>query len=136
MAAGDGCDIRFNVIVIAYSFSVRTKEVPLTNELAAGLQTTTALPVHPWSVQCGCSRAQSGRAQIFGGRFTPTVRDDIECHGLTLVKGSHAGTLNRADMDEDILPTLCWLNKSKTFLTVEPLHNSLFTTLSFLTVRT
>ena len=35
-----------------------------------------------------------------------------------------AGTFNRANMDEDILPAIRRLNKSKAFLAVEPLHNS------------
>jgi hypothetical protein len=109
---------------MGYSFNARGRKVPLTNELAAGLQTTAALPVHPWSVQCGCSRDQLSYAQIFGGRLA-TVGDNIEHHGLTFAKAAHTRPFDSADMDKDVLPAIRGLNKSKAFLAIEPLHNSL-----------
>jgi len=120
MAAGDSFDIRRR-----HHQYARTKESPAHQRIGGGTpnqhsSASTSVVSAMWLLtrQLGC-------AQIFGGRFTPTVRDDIERHCLTLVKRGHAGTFNGADMDEDISPTIRWLNKSKAFLAVEPLHSSL-----------
>ena len=65
------------------------------------------------------------RLQIFCGRLAgPAVSNHVERNLLSLIERAHAGAFNRADMNEDILASLVWLNEAKAFLAIKPLHSS------------
>jgi hypothetical protein len=84
-----------------------------------------ALPVHPWSKQRGFKRGQSADAQFVSRRFSgSSIFDDIEIDLLPLVEGAQPGTLDRTDMDKDILAAVGGLNKAKAFLAIEPLYSA------------
>jgi hypothetical protein len=91
-----------------------------------------ALPVHPWSKQRGFKRGQSVDAKFVGRRLAgSSIRDDIEIDLLPLVEGTQPGTLDRADMDEDVRAAIGRLNKAKAFLAVEPLYSARTHEISF-----
>lgn len=59
------------------------------------------------------------RLQIFCGRLAgPAVSNHVERNLLSLIERAHAGAFNRADMNEDILASLVWLNEAEAFLAV------------------
>jgi hypothetical protein len=64
-------------------------------------------------------------AQIFsGGLAGTTVCDDVERYLLAFIQALHASAFNGADMNEDVLTAVLWLNEAETFLAVKPLHGS------------
>jgi hypothetical protein len=74
----------------------------------------------------GHLRDRSGGAQILGSRLArAAIGDDIEADVLSLAEGAQTGAFDRADMDENVLATVCRLNEAKALLAVKPLHNSL-----------
>lgn len=69
--------------------------------------------------------ASLGGSQVFCCRLAgPAVSNDVERDLLSLIEFAHAGAFNRADMNEDILASLVWLNEAEAFLAVKPLHSS------------
>jgi hypothetical protein len=71
-------------------------------------------------------RDRSGGAQILGSRLArAAIGDDIEADVLSLAEVAQTGAFDRADMDENVLATVCRLNEAKALLAVKPLHNSL-----------
>jgi hypothetical protein len=70
-------------------------------------------------------RDRSGGPQIVGRRLAgPSIRDEIEGQLLPFVEGAHAGTFDRADMNEDVLAAVIGLNEAETLLDIEPLYRS------------
>ena len=61
--------------------------------------------------------------ELIGGLLaTPAVGGELIGNGLVLLKGVKACTLNRADVNEDILAAIVRLNEPVTLLVVEPLY--------------
>jgi hypothetical protein len=82
------------------------------------------LPVHPWSGY-GPSRCRLDSVQIIRrGLACPSIGDNVESDLLSLAEDTHASAFYRADVDEDILAAIIWLNEAEAFLVVEPLHGS------------
>jgi hypothetical protein len=82
------------------------------------------LPVHPWSGY-GPSRCRLDSVQIVRrGLACPSIGDNVESDLLSLAEDTHASAFYRADVDEDILAAIIWLNEAEAFLVVEPLHGS------------
>ncbi|MFK4663815.1 hypothetical protein ABIF76_004669 [Bradyrhizobium ottawaense] len=52
------------------------------------------------------------------GLAGPAVSNDVEGHLLSFIETAHAGAFNRADMNEDVLASLVWLNEAEAFLAV------------------
>jgi hypothetical protein len=52
------------------------------------------------------------------------ISNEIEKDPLSLVEATHAGAFNSADMNEDVLAAVVWLNESKALMAIEPLHGS------------
>src|SRR6266508_6190459 len=102
-----------------------SKKEPRARRTRHGALKPQALPVHPWSKRYGYRRHRLDGAQIFSGRFAgSTVCDNLEGNLLSLIEGAHAGTFDRADMNEDILAAVLRLNEAKAFLAVKPLYSS------------
>jgi hypothetical protein len=82
----------------------------------------SAFPVHP-------RRRRKHRldgAKIFRRRFAgSTISDKIERHFLTLVETVQTRTLDRADVNEDVLRAIIRLDESEAFLGVKPLYGAL-----------
>ena len=70
-------------------------------------------------------RSRSCGAEILCDGFTrPAVSDDLEKDLLTLIEAMHSGLFDRADVHEDILAAIIWLDESEALLVVEPFHGS------------
>jgi hypothetical protein len=67
----------------------------------------------------------SERFEVGGRGFTLLTTFLVETDLLTLVQATKASTLDRGDMNEDILRTVIRLNEAIPFLSVEPLDRSL-----------
>ena len=66
------------------------------------------------------------RGEVFRRRLAGlAIGYDFVGQLLAFVQLVHARALDRADMNENILASVIRLNETKTFLAVEPLHNSL-----------
>ena len=74
----------------------------------------------------GCSRGRSDGAQIVRrGLAGPSIGNNVEGDLLSLVEAMHPSAFDCADMHEHILAAVIWLDESKAFLPIEPLHGSL-----------
>ena len=72
------------------------------------------------------SANRSGGFQVIRRGFAGLpIRDNVVGDFLSLVQAVHAGTLNGADVDENVLAAVIRLDEAKAFLAVEPLHGSL-----------
>jgi hypothetical protein len=70
-------------------------------------------------------RDQSIDAEFVSRRFAgSSICDDIEIDLLPLVEGAQPGTLDRTDMNKDVLAAVGRFNKAKAFLAVEPLYSA------------
>jgi hypothetical protein len=68
----------------------------------------------------------SGGFQVIRGGFAGfPIRDNVKGDLLSFVQAIHAGTLDGADVDKNVLAAVIWLDEAKAFLAVEPLHGSL-----------
>jgi len=73
-----------------------------------------------------CSRFRSDSLQIVRrGLACPSIGNNVESNLLSLAEGTHASAFDRADVHEDILAAVIWLDKAEAFLIVEELHGSL-----------
>jgi hypothetical protein len=69
-------------------------------------------------------RDRSGGAQVIGrGLSGPSIGHEVEGNLLPLVKGVHAGPLDRADMNKHVFASAIRLNKAESLLNVEPLYS-------------
>jgi hypothetical protein len=72
------------------------------------------------------ARERSDDLQIIRRRLAgPAIGDDVIGDLLTLVKIVEPGTLDGADMHENILASVIRLDEAKALRGVEPLHSSL-----------
>ena len=79
-----------------------------------------------WMIRGQESYCLSDGAQILrGGLAGPSISNKIERDLLSLVEATHPSAFDCADMHEHILATVIWLDESKAFLPIEPLHGSL-----------
>jgi hypothetical protein len=66
-----------------------------------------------------------GGAQIVrGGLPRAIVLDDIERDALSLIQCAETGSFDGADMDENVLRAILWLNETEAFLVVKPLYST------------
>jgi hypothetical protein len=80
----------------------------------------------------GSSCHRSGSAQIVGRGFAgPSIGDNVERDLLSLVEAMQSGAFDCADVHEDILAAVIWLDEAEAFLSIEPLHGSLRHIFSF-----
>jgi hypothetical protein len=64
-------------------------------------------------------------AEVPGRRLTRTpVLLDVVLNLLAISQGGHSRTLDSGNMDENILPAIVRLDKSKTLCAVEPFHGA------------
>src|SRR5579885_168626 len=71
------------------------------------------------------ARRRSGGFQVAGGNFAgPTIALDIEADLLSFVEPADAGALDRGDVDEHVLRAVFRLNKTISFLGIEPLDGA------------
>jgi hypothetical protein len=71
-------------------------------------------------------RCRSDSVQIVRrGLACPSIGNNVESNLLPLVEGTHASAFDRADVHEDILAAIIWLDKAEAFLVIEELHGSL-----------
>jgi hypothetical protein len=71
-----------------------------------------------------CATAQAARkfsAADLAVRRSATISKQTFCPSLRV----QTGAFDSADMDENVLATVCRLNEAKALLAVKPLHNSL-----------
>ena len=54
-----------------------------------------------------------------------SIGNNVESDLLSLVEDTHASAFDRADVHEDILAAIIWLDKAEAFLVIEELHGSL-----------
>jgi hypothetical protein len=77
-------------------------------------------------VQDTVLRGRSDSAQIVRrGLAGPSISNNVEGNPLPFVKAWHPGAFDCADVHEDILAAVIWLDEAEAFLAVEPLHGSL-----------
>jgi hypothetical protein len=77
-------------------------------------------------------RDQSIDAEFVSRRFAgSSICDDIEIDLLPLVEGAQPGTLDRTDMNKDVLVTVLRLNEAKALLVIKPLHRTRVHRVSF-----
>ena|SRR5215467_890615 len=77
------------------------------------------------SVVYASSRLRSSSAQIPSrGLAGSSVGNNVKRDLLSLVEAVHPGAFDRADVHEDILAAVIWLDESEALLAVEPLHGS------------
>jgi hypothetical protein len=68
----------------------------------------------------------SNCAQVFCRRLARfSIGDDFEGDLLPLVQPIKASAFDRADVHEDVVASVIWLNEAETLLAVEPFHGSL-----------
>jgi hypothetical protein len=74
----------------------------------------------------GIPCARTDGAEIIGrGLLGSSVYNKVKRDLLSLVEAAHSGAFDRADVHEDVLATVIWLDKSEALLGIEPLHGSL-----------
>jgi hypothetical protein len=84
------------------------------------------LPAHLCGQELWRSRSRWDGTQILSqGLARPSICNNLERDLLSIVEAIHPGTLDRADVHKDIIPTVVRLDEAEAFLAIEPLHGSL-----------
>ena len=86
-------------------------------DLDQGIQGKCTLKGRPFAASSALN------LQIFR-RCLSLVRDFLVLDNLTLIETAEAGSLDSRDMDEHVFSAALRLNKSVTFLSIEPLHRT------------
>ena len=74
----------------------------------------------------GYSHRRSSRAKIISRGFAgSSIRNNVERDFLSFVDALQPRAFDCADVHEDILAAIIWLDEAEAFLAVEPLHGSL-----------
>jgi len=77
--------------------------------------------IRGWSDRSSCCYLSS--TKIFGSGLTgTTVCHDVIRQRLTFAQSPHTGAFDSADVNEDVVAAVRWLDKPKALLGVKPLH--------------
>ena len=87
-----------------------------------GMTTSSASTSVAKATGLSCSYLSSSTKIFGGGLARTTVCDDVIRQRLTFAQSSHTSAFDSADVNEDVVATVRWLDKAKALLGVKPLH--------------